>query len=187
MLGGLRFLLGLLLPVIAWQGEQTLFIIVLVIAFFLDAVDGPIARHYHQATVQGSRLDSVADFTVYFSLVISVWWLWPELFRREIVFICLATLSILVPVVAGLIKFHTITSYHTWLVKFATVCIAPGSVVLIMGGPAWPFQIASIVSVLAGLEQLIITLLLGQPRSDVRHIIAVMQRTRDNALPGKDR
>lgn len=174
-LGGLRFILAFALLAIALRGEPVLFIAVLILAFLLDSVDGPIARHLQQQSEQGSRLDTVADFSVYTALVISVFLLWPAIFWKEIVFIGLAAASMLIPFLVALIKFHTFTSYHTWLVKVATVCIAAGAIILISGGPAWPFRIASIISVLGGIEQILISFLLSKPQADVRHLFAVIR------------
>lgn len=172
-LGVLRFLLGFVLLALAWQGEPTAFIAVLIRAFLLGAVDGPIARYHRQDSVQGSRLDSVADFTVYTALLIGAFYLWPEIIRRELAYVLLAAAAILLPVLAGLIKFRTFTSYHTWLVKVATVCIAPASILLLAGGPAWPFHIACFISALAGVEEILITMTLDRPRANVAHLFRV--------------
>jgi len=175
IMGGLRFFLAFVLIAIAWYGEPTIFITVLIVAFLLDAFDGRIARYLHQSSEQGARLDTVADFSVYTALVIGVFLLWPAIFRHQIVFISLAAASMLIPFLFALIKFQTFTSYHTWLVKFATVCIATGSIVLIIGGPTWPFHFASIISVIGGVEQILISLVLSKPKSDVQHLFAVLK------------
>ena len=176
LMGVTRFLLGFVLLALALAGQRAPFIGVLVAAFLLDAVDGPLARYYGQASVQGSRLDSVADFTVYVMLLTGAALLWPEIVSRERAYIIAAAGAILVPVLAGLVKFRRFTSYHTWLVKIATVCIAPASILLLIGGPAWPFHIAAVVSILAGLEELLITLMLDRPRADVGHVVRVWRQ-----------
>jgi CDP-diacylglycerol--glycerol-3-phosphate 3-phosphatidyltransferase len=101
--------------------------------------------------------------------------LWPQVVLRERLFVIIAALSILVPVLVALIKFHTFTSYHTWLVKFATVCVAPSSVILLIEGPAWPFQVASIVSLIAGMEEILITLLLTKPQADIPNLLKAIR------------
>jgi len=84
------------------------------------------------------------------------------------------------PALLGLVKFHKATSYHTWLVKLAVVCMAPAAIVLFIGGPPWPFHVATVVCVLAALEEITMTLLLHEPRSDVNHLLQALKLKRDS-------
>ena len=179
LLSALRLALGMSLFVIAWRGNSGVFIGVLIFAFLLDLIDGPIARRWQQVSELGPKIDSWADFSVYLAFIIGAWWLWPEIVRRELLFISLLGLSIVLPALVGLIKFHRATSYHTWLVKIAVVCMAPGSILLVMGGPVWPFQIATVISIMAGAEEIAITLLLEHPRSDIRSVIDILRQGTD--------
>lgn len=178
LLSILRLLLGPVLLGVAWAGAAQVFIGVLILAFFLDLIDGPIARRFGLVSELGPKLDSLADFSVYVSGLVGAWWLWPELVRREQVYFMLLALGILLPALIGLLKFHRATSYHTWLVKTAVVCMAPSIIILFLGGPPWPFRIAAVLSALAGTEEIIITLLVREPRSDVRHVFAILQEER---------
>lgn len=175
LLSLIRLAGGLLLIVIAWFGKEQLFLVVLILCFFLDLIDGPIARWLHQISELGPRLDSIADFSVYSAFLIGAWWLWPDIIVRERVYILLLVASLLIPVVFGLFKFHKTTSYHTWLVKLAAVCIAPGAIILFLSGPAWLFHMATVISVLAAIEQIIITCLLDHTRSNIRSIFHVIR------------
>ena len=175
LLSALRLVLGIMLLGIAWRGNAGAFIGVLAFAFFLDLIDGPIARRWRQVSELGPVIDSCADFSVYLAFLIGAWWLWPEIVRRELVFIGLLGLSIVLPALVGFFKFRRATSYHTWLVKIAVVCMAPGSILLFVGGPAWPFQVATVISVVAGLEEIAISLLLDHPRSDVHSVIDILK------------
>ena len=177
LLGGARFLLGLLMLLLALAQQHTAFLVVMVTAFLLDAIDGPIARYLQQTSIQGARLDTLADSLLYAALVIGVWQLWPSMFYEQRLFILVAALGMVLPLLVALVKFHTYTSYHTWLVKFATVWMACGAFLLIVGGSDWPFQVASILGLLGGLEQIAITLLLDRPRSDVPHILAILRKS----------
>lgn len=175
-MGKLRFVLAFVLLGLAFGGTRTLFLVILAVALLLDAIDGPIARYLQRQSEQGARLDSVADFSVYMALVIGVWQLWPEQFNEEWPFIALAASSMLLPLFVALLKFRTYTSYHTWLVKVATVLMAFGALLLLVWDQALPFRIASVVSAVAGMEQILITLVLKTPVADVRHFFAVYRR-----------
>ncbi len=72
-------------------------------------------------------------------------------------------------------KFREVTSYHTWLVKFAAVCMAISAIVMFMNGPAWPFRIASILCLMAGIEEIVITGILDKPYSNVRSLVHVLR------------
>lgn len=172
----LRLILGFVLFAIIWINKETIFISILVFAFFLDFIDGPIARWTHQTSEFGSRLDSLADFSVYIAFIFGAWWFWPDIIMRELLYVCLLVFSIVVPALIAYIKFRRGSSYHTWLVKLAVACMAPASIVLFIGGPAWPFQIASVISVFAGLEEIMLTIVLDKPRSDVRSLIHILKQ-----------
>lgn len=176
----LRLLLGPVLLVLAWFGFADVFIGVLIFAFLLDLIDGPIARKLNQVSRLGPRLDSYADFSIYLSFLTGACLLWPMIVRRELVYIIITGASIVLPAAAGLIKFHKATSYHTWLVKGAAVTMAPGAILLFINGPAWPFHIATMISALAALEEIIITLILPAPRSDVGTILHVLRDRRQS-------
>jgi phosphatidylglycerophosphate synthase len=170
-----RLLLSPVLLLLAWNGCPTAFIVVAVVAFLLDALDGPVARLMHQVTELGPRLDTWADLTIYFVLPVCLWWLWPDLVRRELPYIVLILASLVCPGIAGLVKFRGLTSYHTWLVKGAVLVTSLSTLVLILQGPALPFHLASLLSLAAGLEQVLITLVLNRPRSDVRSLFHVLR------------
>jgi CDP-diacylglycerol--glycerol-3-phosphate 3-phosphatidyltransferase len=180
ILGLTRFVIGFVLLALAWFGYKNIFIGALCFAFLLDAIDGPIARYFHMTSAQGARLDSIADFNIYISLLISLFILWPNIVEEEFIFIVLAILAIITPAIIGLIKFKNTTSYHTWLVKISSVFFAPSIILLLLGGPSWPFRFAIVIGLLASLEEIIITLLLDKPRSDVKHIFAVISNRNES-------
>lgn len=182
LLSCLRLILAPVLLVLAWFGFGYAFIIVLIFAFLLDLIDGPLARKLNQVSRLGPKLDSYADFSIYLSFLIGACLLWPAIVRRELIFIIMAGASIILPPIIGLIKFHTATSYHTWLVKCAAVVMAPSAILLFINGPAWPFHIAVIVSVIAAAEEITITLLLSEQHSDVGTLLHILRARRKSKL-----
>lgn len=160
---------------LAWQGNSKLFLGLLIFAFITDVLDGTIARTFNLQSRLGAKLDSLADFAVYMSLPLCAWLLWPDVIQREIFFVLAIVLSILIPVLLGILKFGSYPSYHTWLTKLAAVAMACASIYLFIGGPAWSFRLAAMLCVLAATEEVLITFLLKSPRSNVRSVIDVIR------------
>lgn len=155
---------------LAWSERPHWFLALLVFAFATDAIDGYIARRFNQKTALGAKLDSYADAAIYLTLAASVFRLWPDTVATEKLYILLIVASVVVPTAAGLVKFRAFTSYHTWLTKLAAGCTAATTLILLLGGPAWPFRIASLLCVLAALEEILITVYLPNPKSNVKSL-----------------
>jgi CDP-diacylglycerol--glycerol-3-phosphate 3-phosphatidyltransferase len=177
-LSGLRLLLAPALLLLAWFQFANWFIPVLILAFVLDLVDGPIARRFDQVSAFGARIDSWADFSIYVSFVVGAWWLWPDVVRREWPYIASVAASVLVPVAFGVLKFGKPTSLHTWMVKAGAVTMAPSAILLFLAGPAWPFHAATVICIAAAIEESIIVWLLPRPRSNVKSVVHVLRDRR---------
>lgn len=156
------------------------FLAVLVFAFLTDAVDGFIARRFDQKTPLGAKLDSCADAAIYLTLAGSVFRLWPEIVAHEKLYILFIVASVVAPALAGLLKFGTLTSYHTWLTKLAVVCTAVTTLTLLLGGPAWPFRLVSVLCLIAGLEEILITLYLPEAKSNIKSLWHVVHLCNQN-------
>jgi len=169
-----RFFAAPALLWLAWHGYGNEFLWLLAFTFLTDMLDGLAARLLDQESELGALLDSSGDLVIYTIMAISIWWLWPEIVHRELTVIVLATLSFITPPLIGIIKFHAFTSYHTWLVKAAVVSIGLAFFILFIFDIAWPFQLATVICLLAAIEEIAITLYLPEKQSDVRsfwHVI----------------
>lgn len=164
----LRLLTVPVLAYTAWRGHGNLFLAVFVFGLMTDGLDGFIARRFNQATELGARLDSWADIAIYVTVVLSAYRLWPDIIWAERYYFAVIAACVFIPPVAGMIKFGTIPSYHTWLVKTAVGLTALSVIALFLGGPAWPFRLSAGLVLLAAAEQLLITATLDAPVSNVR-------------------
>lgn len=162
-----RFALVPVLLVLAATGNPSAFVGVLAAAFATDAIDGYLARRLQLESPLGAKLDSRADMALWLSLPIATWLLRPEFVRAEAGSIALLLASLVLPMLAGRIKFGRVPSYHTWAAK-STAVLAGAMLSVYQGGPRWPFRIATALAVLASLEELVITALLPEWRADVR-------------------
>lgn len=180
LLTGFRFAAAPVLLWLAWNGHQIAFMTLLAVAFLTDLLDGLAARLTGQVTQFGATLDSWADVITYLTIALCCWWLWPDVVSRELLYVDLIIASCLLPALVGFFKFGCFTSYHTWGVKIAVAAMGLTLYVLFLGGPAWPFRVAAVICILAAVEEIVITLLLPEPESNLRSVWDVLKRSMQN-------
>jgi len=168
VLSALRFGLVPLLLALAWNGCARFFLGCLVLSLLTDIADGLLARRFNACSELGAKLDSWADFLTYAVLPFCGWWLRPDVLRAEAGWIALAIFFYLAAIIIGLLKFKRLISYHTWGVKLSAIVFGAAVVVFFAGGPGWVFRVAAPVAVLAELEEIAITFMLPEWRTNVR-------------------
>jgi CDP-diacylglycerol--glycerol-3-phosphate 3-phosphatidyltransferase len=171
----LRILIAPLLLVLALLQMEHWFLGMLLFSAFTDVVDGYLARRLKMITTLGAHLDSWGDFTIYSTMAVCAWILWPEITRRELIYYAMILFSFLLPALVGLVKFGKLTGYHTWAVKLAVFATFVGYLALYSGLASWPFALASILCVIAGTEEILISVTLREERTDVRSILAALK------------
>ena len=176
----IRILLAPVLFYFAFNQEPVWFLAALMFSGFTDVLDGFLARILHQVTTLGSRLDSWGDFTIYTTMAICAWILWPDIVAEELIAYVVIVISITSPVIVGLLKFRTITSYHTWTVKVAVVVTFIGYILLFAGWLDWPFRVAAVFCAVAALEEIAITLLIHHEHVDVRTVWAALKYNKED-------
>lgn len=181
----IRILMAPVLFYFAFNQQPTWFLVALMFSGFTDVLDGFLARLLNQITALGSRLDSWGDFTIYTTMAICAWILWPDIIAEEIISYAAIVISFTSPVIVGLIKFRTITSYHTWTVKVAVVVTFVGYILLFAGYLDWPFRVAAVFCVIAALEEIAITLLIHHEHVDVRTVWAALNYNREDDKTGQ--
>jgi len=176
----IRILLAPVLFYFAFTQKPVWFLATLMFSGFTDVLDGFLARTLHQITALGSRLDSWGDFTIYTTMAICAWILWPDIVAEEFISYVVIVISFTSPVIVGLLKFRTITSYHTWTVKVAVVVTFVGYILLFAGWLDWPFRLAAVFCAVAALEEIAITLLIHHEHVDVRTIWAALKYNKED-------
>jgi len=176
----IRILLAPVLFYFALTEKPVWFLATLMFSGFTDVLDGFLARVLHQITAMGSRLDSWGDFTIYTTMAICAWILWPDIVVEELISYVVIVISFTSPVIVGLLKFRTITSYHTWTVKVAVVVTFVGYILLFAGWLDWPFRVAAVFCAVAALEEIAITLLIHHEHVDVRTVWAALKYNKED-------
>lgn len=176
-----RLALVPVLFLLAWNGRPRAFLVCLVASLTSDFLDGLLARMLNQSTELGAKLNTWADLVTTLSLPACAWLLSPELIQREAIFLIAPLGTYLASLLFGLIKYRRLTSYHTWAGKVAAFLLGGTGLVLLAGGPAWPFECATPAFVVAGLEEMAITTLLPEWRANVpsfRHAFKLSRESR---------
>jgi CDP-diacylglycerol--glycerol-3-phosphate 3-phosphatidyltransferase len=155
------------LLVLAWKGSESAFLALFVCALLTDLADGYLARRLGQESDLGARLDSWGDFALYMTTPVCAWMLWPELVVREAPYVATVVASFSLPIFAGLVRYRRLTSYHTWGAKLSAVLMGISTFLLFAGGPAWPFRFSTAVLVVTQIEEISITVVLSEWRSNV--------------------
>ena len=167
LLSGFRLIIAPFLFLIAWLNRPVLFLEILAVSLFSDAVDGFIARRFKLTTKTGAQLDSWGDLATYCTVAVSAWWLWPDILQREILFIVMGITFYLLPIFAGFLKFKQLPSYHTWAAKTLGVIICIAIYILFITGISWPFHCAVIFQLFVSIEEIAITVLLKEHRHNI--------------------
>jgi CDP-diacylglycerol--glycerol-3-phosphate 3-phosphatidyltransferase len=161
---------------IAWFGKQNAFLVLFAISLATDAIDGFIARKLDMTSELGAKLDSLGDLAVDLTVPLCAWWLCPEIIKREAFFVLLAIGAFWLPILIVLIKFGEISSYHTWATKIQAVLMCSAIFLLFMADIAWPFRLTAITQIFVAGEEIAITLLLPELKSDVKSLWHVIKQ-----------
>ena len=160
-----------LVPVLVWLAsaqKSELFLLVLVVSLVSDVLDGYLARRLNQASELGAKLDSWGDILTYAAMILGLHLIWPDIFAKQAEFLFAAMLSFTLPTLFAFRKFGGYPSYHTWGAKLAAILIAPAYYVLILWGVDGFFRVVILFHVLVAVEEMAITFILAEPRSNVR-------------------
>ena len=170
-----------MLPVLvglAVAGHKAAFLGALAFSLSTDIADGYAARRLGQCTPLGTKLDSWGDLLTWITLLPCAWLLWPAELAAQWPFLAVAVASFTLPIGLGLLKFGTLTRYHTWGAKLSAVAMGPAIVVLLGFGLALPFHVATAILALSAIEEMLITLRLHQPAENVKSLwhVALAER-----------
>ena len=155
------------LVLLASRGERDLYLVCLAISLSTDLLDGLLARLLNQRTELGAKLDLWGDVGVLLSMPFALWRMWPEVLHSERWLIGAALASYVVSATLAMCKFRRLASYHSWLGKTAVMVLALGGFAAMFGWTLWLLRIGLLLITAAIIEEITISLLLTEARSDL--------------------
>jgi len=151
------------------------------VSFFTDLIDGLLARKFKVVSILGSRLDSVGDDLTILAAIIGIFVFKFDFVLSEIVIVIVLISLLAVQNAAALMKYKKITSFHTYMAKAAAIFQGTFFILLfILPQPVYVlFYIATVVSILDQIEEIILVFVLPKWEANVKGIYWVMQREKE--------
>lgn len=155
------------LLIFAWYQFPITFLVLFTIALATDALDGYLARKLNQVTELGTKLDTWGDTAMYFIAPICGYWLWPDLVNKDLITILILWIAFIIPIIATVIKFRCMPSYHTILAKTNTILLSFAVIIWFVFKFPWLFRFAVFLELLLMIEYLAITFYLKEWRGNI--------------------
>lgn len=173
-------------PLLVWLAlshQFGLFKWLITLGFLTDAIDGYLARRYGVNSKLGAMLDSVADDLNLAAAIIGVYMLDPDFFVAERVTILILTGLYLTQTLLALIKFHQLTTFHTYLAKAAAVLQGLFLIsFFFMAQPLyWLFYIMAVVTATQLVEEIVLILRLPRSQNDIKGLFWLRKRRLNNS------
>lgn len=165
LLGMGRLLLSPVLLFLGAAGRSRALLFLYLALTFTDWIDGKLAVWLDQRSELGARIDSVADWVMYASLLGGLFWLDGPRLAGEWPWIGAGCLSWALAAGAGVMRFGRIPTYHTRMAKISWFLVLVAVVALLEVGTLVPFRVAAAAVTVTNLEVWAITWGLKPPRS----------------------
>lgn len=178
LLSGIRIACVPALLALAWHGATGAFVALFAAGLASDVLDGIVARRLGQTTDFGARLDQWGDFALWLALPLAVWWLWPDVVRREAVYAAIAVACMVTPTALAFVKYRAVPGYHTWSVKIGAIAMGVAAPLLLLFDVAAPFRAAALFQIVCAIDELGITWLSPTCRHDVPSLLHVLRERR---------
>ena len=158
------------------SGKESLFSIFITISLISDILDGFIARRFNMETKVGAKLDSWADTGTYILAFLAVYFFkWADFSQHVVPLVAFAVVMIISYSVV-FIKFKGLIGLHTYLFKITGYVQGGFFVILFLWGfNLWLYYIAVFTGFAACVEEIIIILMLNEPRSNVKGLYWVIR------------
>ncbi len=170
------------IPVLLWlaaRGWQDAFAWLLLAAGASDLLDGWLARRFGWVSRFGAMLDSIADVALTLTAIAGLWIFHRDTLAAYWPYIAAICLTWLVVHAVALIRYRRLASFHTRLTQMGLFGF--GLFVLLVffhGFVPWFFYLVALLCVLAGIENLVMILLLANWTPNMRGGLLALLRSR---------
>jgi CDP-diacylglycerol--glycerol-3-phosphate 3-phosphatidyltransferase len=147
------------------------------ISFFTDLIDGQLARKFKVTSRFGSYIDSIGDDLTVLAGIAGVYFFKPDFLFEQKTWIMVMVALFFLQIFLALIRYRRVSSFHTLLAKMAA--LLQGSFLILLFFVEEPlmalFYLASAVTILDLIEEIILVFLLKEWKANVRGIYWVLR------------
>jgi phosphatidylglycerophosphate synthase len=178
-----RLLASFILLYFLITGQLQLFRVFLLISFFTDAIDGFLARRFQVTSAIGSIIDSIADDLTMLMGIIGVFVFKPGFIEQQQQVVMVLLSLYLLQTTLALLKYHRISSFHTYLAKVATVfqCVFLLLLFFLPESPLYLFVLAATLTILDLLEEIILVMVIPKWKTDVKGLFWILKQSHSHA------
>lgn len=167
---------------LAFSEREDAYTWLLLAALVSDIVDGLIARSLSITSRLGSRLDTMADTLLWVAAVAGIWKFHPELVTDYWILVVLVLLMWVAHHAAELLRYGKLASFHTYSMRASAYALGIFLVSMFLWGiQPWLLYVASFLSILAGIEQLFLVVLLPEWTPNVRGLYWALRKRKVEA------
>lgn len=174
---GYRLIASFILAFLLYQSNLHLFKWLLGVSFFTDLIDGFLARKLKVQSSFGARLDSVADDLTVFAGIAGMYIFKYSFFEKHLPLLVLLLALFFIQTGIAYYRYGKSTSFHTYLAK--TAAIFQGTFLILLffmdKPPVIMFYVAAFITAIELVEEIIITFVLSEWRTDVKGIFHVLR------------
>lgn len=173
-----RILIAPLVIFLAFSHQLQLFKWLLAISFLTDALDGHLARRFGVTSKRGAILDSIGDDLTVGAAIAGMFVFKMDFVREELPLLLIMAFLYIVQLCIALVRFHKMTSLHTWFDKAAAI-LQGVFLLLLFFLPRPPyilFYITTSITILDLLEEIALALLLRRWEVNVKGLYWVIKK-----------
>jgi phosphatidylglycerophosphate synthase len=173
-----RLLAAPVLLVLLLRDQLIIFKWLLVLSFLTDAVDGYLARKYKVSSDVGAVLDSVSDDLTIAVAIIGIFLVNPEFLKHELLLVMIQVVLFISQIGFALYRYRKISSFHTYLAKFAAVFQGVFLVLFYwLPEPVYAlFYFTSILTIADLLEEILLVAILPKWETDIKGIYWILKK-----------
>lgn len=166
------------LVVLLFTGYYQAFKWLLAISFFTDLIDGYLARKFKVTSVMGTRLDSIGDDLTVLAALVGLFVINPAFIKTHITELIILLIVFVIETGYAIYKYGKMTNFHTYLAKLAAFLQGVFLLVAIVfdNPDLLLFYAAIIVTLIELIEEIIITAILPDWRTNVKGLYWVLRQ-----------